>query len=244
HKAISGMVFIALKQKDREIGIQQNASTAIIYGCLPFRFVENLYLHEFLQKLNPTYHLPFCDMIKGCLLTKMFSNHVQEKLNTFSTFIDFIISLNEWTDNSRNSIFGFMAFKESQEIVLDILDLFVNHHTRSFIKTKVEEVLTVNGIQMSSAIACITDNPSNIDKMRVTAYKKGFRCCLMLSETECPKYPEIKNVTVKNIICDRYHFADNEVLTEVIRPVIDAIGRLESNDSTLADIFKELIHIH
>ncbi|CAG8709924.1 17364_t:CDS:2, partial [Cetraspora pellucida] len=168
---------------------------AIIHRNLSFHFVENPYIREFLQELNPSYHLPSHDMVKGHLLTKMFSNHVQDKLNTCLALTDITVSLNRWTDTSKNLIFGFI-----------------------YLLAKV----------------CIG----------VTAYKESFRCCLTLSEPECSKYPEIKNVTVKNIIYNRYHFVDNEVLTEVIRPVVDAIGRLESNDSTLADIFKELIHIH
>ena len=65
----------------------------IIHGNLTFRFVENPYLQDFLQELNPSYHLPSRDMVKGRLLTKMFSNHVQEKLSTLSSFTDLTISL-------------------------------------------------------------------------------------------------------------------------------------------------------
>jgi len=80
--------------------------------------------------------------------------------------------------------------------------------------------------------------------MGVSVYEQGFLHCISLSENLQPKYPEIENTTVKNIIRDKYHFADNDALTQIIKPIVDAIGRLESNDSTLADIFKELIYIH
>ncbi|CAG8731133.1 8236_t:CDS:2, partial [Ambispora leptoticha] len=180
------------------------------------------------------------------LLTKMFSNHLQKKLTTLSTLTDLTISLDGWTDNSGNSLYSFMALKENQEIVLDILDLLADHHTGNFLKDKLKEVLSINGIKILSIIACVTDNPSNIAKvcMGVSVYEQGFRYCLSLSETARPKYPEIENITIKNIISDRYHFANNDALTKVIKPIVDAIGRLESNDSTLADIFKELINIH
>ncbi|CAG8773891.1 4_t:CDS:1, partial [Cetraspora pellucida] len=78
----------------------------------------------------------------------------------------------------------------------------------------------------------------------VSTYEKGFQHCLLLSETDHPKYSEIENATIKSFIQDRYYFADNDALTKVIKPVVDAIGRLESSDSTLADIFKELIYIY
>ncbi|CAG8686902.1 2016_t:CDS:1 [Cetraspora pellucida] len=80
--------------------------------------------------------------------------------------------------------------------------------------------------------------------MGVLVYKQGFQHCLSLSENSRSKYPEIENTVVKNIICDKYHFVDNYELTQLIKLIVDAIGRLESNDSTLADIFKELIYIH
>ncbi|CAG8682839.1 4410_t:CDS:1, partial [Cetraspora pellucida] len=59
-----------------------------------------------------------------------------------------------------------MALKEHQEIVLDILDLSAHRHTSEFLKDKVKEILLVNGIQISSTIAIVTDNASNMDKMR------------------------------------------------------------------------------
>ncbi|CAG8789367.1 3841_t:CDS:1, partial [Cetraspora pellucida] len=80
--------------------------------------------------------------------------------------------------------------------------------------------------------------------MGVSAYEQGFHYCLTLSETKRPKYPEIDNTIVRNLIHDKFHFATNDTLTKVIKPIVDAIGRLESNDSTLADVFKELIYIY
>ncbi|CAG8583635.1 3790_t:CDS:2 [Cetraspora pellucida] len=78
----------------------------------------------------------------------------------------------------------------------------------------------------------------------VLAYKQSFQYCLTLSETRCPKYSKIDNNVIKDIIYNKYHFATNDMLMKVVKPVVDAIGRLESNNSTLADIFKELIHIY
>ncbi|CAG8737922.1 14122_t:CDS:2, partial [Cetraspora pellucida] len=56
--------------------------------------------------------------------------------------------------------------------------------------------------------------------MGVSTYEEGFRHCLSLSETARPKYPEI----------EKY--------------IVDAIRKLESNNSSLADVFKELIFLH
>ncbi|CAG8720486.1 10884_t:CDS:2 [Cetraspora pellucida] len=77
----------------------------------------------------------------------------------------------------------------------------------------------------------------------VSTFERGFQHCLKLSETNKTKYPKIKD-EIKSIVNDRYHFASNDTLVKVIKPVIDAIGRLESREATLADVFKELIYIH
>ena len=139
---------------------------SIIHGNISFNFVDNPYFKDFLCELNPSYTSPSRNMIKGRLLTEMFSDHLQIKLNKFSTLTDITISLDGWTDNSGNSIYGFMALKENQETVIDVLDLSAHRHTGDFLKDKLEEVLSANGIKIPSILACVTDNPSNMSKIR------------------------------------------------------------------------------
>ncbi|CAG8777492.1 12939_t:CDS:1, partial [Cetraspora pellucida] len=139
---------------------------AIIYENIPFNIVENSYLKNYLTALNPSYHSFSRNMIKGHLLTKLFSDHIQQKLNTLPALTDFTVFLDGWTDNSGNSIYSFMALKENQENVLDILDLSAYRYTSDFLKEKVKETLSASGIRMSSAIAVVTDNTTNMDKMR------------------------------------------------------------------------------
>ncbi|CAG8693720.1 439_t:CDS:2, partial [Cetraspora pellucida] len=272
---------------------------AIIYGNLSFNLVNNPYFQDFLQELAPSYQPPSLDMLRGCILTKTFSNHLQKKLTIMSTFTDATICLDGWTDISGNSIYGFMILKECEEHVTDIVDLSANRHKATFIMNKIQEVFISNGFKMSSAIACVTDNPpvmvsiKNLlnDKYQsiipircclhafnlivkniagftensvshflstfcetrwysiakvclgVSTFERGFLYCLRLSESDKTNYPEIRE-NIKNIINDRYHFASNNTLIQVIKPVVDAIGRLESRDATLADVFKELIYVH
>ncbi|CAG8477570.1 13561_t:CDS:2, partial [Cetraspora pellucida] len=227
--------------------LHQNLLKAIIYGNLPFNIVENPYLKDYLRELNPSYYLPFRDMLQGRLLTKIFSDHLQKRLNTLLSLTD-----------------------ENQETVLDILNLSAHCHTSEFFKGKVTEVLFTNGIQILSTIAVVTNNASNMDRMQrmlhllnwkekqgishflstfcetrwfslakvcidILTYEQGFQHCLSLSETTGSRYPEIENMVIKNIIHDRYHFATNDTLTKVIKPIVNAIGELELNDSSLAD---------
>lgn len=71
-------------------------------------------------------------------------------------------------------------------------------------------------------------------------YEKGFSHYLELSETPVSGYPKIR-VPIAGIIKSRYHFADNATLVDGISPAVDAIGRLESSNSSLTDVFKELL---
>ncbi|RIB00257.1 hypothetical protein C2G38_2234962 [Gigaspora rosea] len=105
---------------------------------------NNPYFQDFLNDLNSSYNSPSRDMIKEPVLTEMFSNHILNKLETLSTLTDLTISLDGWTVNSGNSIYGFMLLKKNQETVLDILDLFAYRHTGEFLKDKVKEVLFTN----------------------------------------------------------------------------------------------------
>ncbi|CAG8497218.1 13405_t:CDS:2 [Gigaspora rosea] len=49
---------------------------------------------------------------------------------------------------------------------------------------------------------------------------------------------------IQDIVTNYHYFADNNILIKVLIPIVDAIGRLESKDATLADIFKEILSIH
>ncbi|CAG8457107.1 14104_t:CDS:2, partial [Cetraspora pellucida] len=190
------------------------------------------------------------------ILTKKFSNYLQKKLTTMSTFTDATICLDGWTDVSGNSIYSFMILKEREEHVIDIINLSTNRHRSSFLMNKTKEILARNRFQMSSAIACVTDNPPIMESMKNLLNKcalqtwqkeQGISHFLSTfcetSETDKINYPEIKE-NIKIIINDRYHFASNDTLVKIIKLVVDAIGRLESRDATLADIFKKLIYLH
>lgn len=47
---------------------------AIIYGNIPFNFIENPYQQDFLQESAPSYQPPSIDMLQGHILTEAFSN--------------------------------------------------------------------------------------------------------------------------------------------------------------------------
>ncbi|RIB15166.1 hypothetical protein C2G38_2193085 [Gigaspora rosea] len=77
----------------------------------------------------------------------------------------------------------------------------------------------------------------------VSTFEDGFQHCIELSESDKTKYPKVKE-EIKNIVHNRYHFASNDILIKIIRPIVDAIGRLEKREAILANVFKELIYIY
>ncbi|CAG8615544.1 223_t:CDS:2 [Cetraspora pellucida] len=302
----------------------------IIYGNIPFNITENPYFQNFLQELASSYQLPFRDMLQGRILTATFSNFLQKKLTKMSTFTDATICLDGWTDVSGNSIYGFMILKKHEEHIINIIDLSAERHRGLFIKNQTIDMLIRNGFQMSSAIACITDNLSIMKSMKnlleeqypniipircclhafnliikniagftniasickknqklvnfftsshiwlqvlknwqkeqdihhflstfcetrwyflakiclgVFVFERGFQHYLKLSESDKAKYPKIKD-EIKAIVNNRYHFASNDTLVKVIKPVVNVIRRLKLRNATLADIFKKLIYVH
>ncbi|CAG8490172.1 17981_t:CDS:2 [Cetraspora pellucida] len=217
---------------------------------------------------------------------------------------DFTIALDGWQDISKNSIYSFMALKENQEYVLDIIDLSSNQHTAAFLKYKVKKILQLSLVSIDSLIiACITDIPSVMIKIRtnfqeehpnivpvccylhafnliakdissfqplltqkkeelcysltmfcetrwyslakvcleVKTYKRAFNSFVRLSRTN--NYSIIRT-EIQEIVTNCYYFANNDTLLSVLLPVVDAISHLKSRETTLADIFKELIGIY
>ncbi|CAG8731340.1 17283_t:CDS:2 [Cetraspora pellucida] len=147
-----------------------------------------------------------------------------------------------------------MFLKKNQKYVIDIVDLSANQHKASFIMSQTKEIFARNGFQMSSAIACVTDNLPVMESMKnllnlhifgdeFYELSKKNKHYIELSESDKINYLAIKE-NIKTIINDKYHFASNNALVKVIKSVVDAIKRLELQDATLADVFKELIYIH
>lgn len=71
----------------------------------------------------------------------------------------------------------------------------------------------------------------------------GFQHCYQLSidpTVDTPSLPE----DVLRVIEDQHHFRTNEALAILLKPLIDASGRLEHYDLNLSDVWKELITVY
>ena len=60
---------------------------------------------------------------------------------------------------------------------------------------------------------------------------------LILKSLGYPPFPE----DVAAIINNKYHFARNSDFVQIVKPVINSIGRMECRDASLGDVFGELI---
>jgi hypothetical protein len=80
--------------------------------------------------------------------------------------------------------------------------------------------------------------------LSVADHELGFNHCLDLMDDPMVDTPSVKDNSVKNTIRDRDHFTGNKVLSSFLRPVIDALGRLERASTTIGDIWRELTVVY
>ncbi|BBN12301.1 hypothetical protein MPTK1_5g18930 [Marchantia polymorpha subsp. ruderalis] len=155
----------------------------LINKNLPFFVIDDTFFRLFVENLSATYNPPSADMISNRILTASFAKHLEAKLKKHAKIRDLTICLDGWTDGFGYFIYGFMALWQEIEHVLEINDLSAQRHNADFRKQELVEVLKLNGINTSSVIACVTDNPSVMVKMR-NDLKADFpniipiRCCL------------------------------------------------------------------
>ena len=50
--------------------------------------------------------------------------------------------------------------------------------------------------------------------------------------------------SIKEIIDDQYHFADNDGLICILKPIIDALSRLENDNSSISDVWPQFIRCY
>ncbi|CAG8493613.1 1341_t:CDS:2 [Cetraspora pellucida] len=71
--------------------------------------------------------------------------------------------------------------------------------------------------------------------LSVQNYEKGFKACLdyINNSNKCPIIP----IKIKEIVTSQRHFLENEY-------IVDAIGKLESRNTTVGDVFAELYKVY
>jgi hypothetical protein len=77
----------------------------------------------------------------------------------------------------------------------------------------------------------------------VQSHELGFQKCLDLLLDPLVDTPSMSDAVIQ-VIKDRDHFTANQSLVRLLKPVIDAIGNLERADTTLSDIWKELLNVY
>ncbi|KAH9825116.1 hypothetical protein DFH28DRAFT_877927, partial [Melampsora americana] len=77
----------------------------------------------------------------------------------------------------------------------------------------------------------------------VEEHELGFRRCVAMLNDRTINTPAI-NKNIQSIVDNRDHFTSNQVLVKVLRPVVDAIARLECANSTVGDVWLELATVY
>ncbi|CAG8764603.1 12894_t:CDS:2, partial [Ambispora leptoticha] len=126
--------------QNKQPEINKKLLNAIIYGNLLFKIVENPYFLDFLNELAPNYNPPSTRILHTEVFNSLFSSYLSKKFKMFKSLADITIVLDGWQDISKNSIYGFMALKEEQEHVLDIVNLSANRHMATFLKEQLEKM--------------------------------------------------------------------------------------------------------
>ncbi|KAI8822674.1 uncharacterized protein EV422DRAFT_524947 [Fimicolochytrium jonesii] len=78
---------------------------------------------------------------------------------------------------------------------------------------------------------------------KIQTYEDGFKHCWRLHvsrPSDTPSFPD----KIPEILADRRHFADNHCIIALLTPILEAIRRLESRDTHLGDIWKELTKVY
>ncbi|CAG8496058.1 3070_t:CDS:2 [Cetraspora pellucida] len=127
--------------QDKQFKIDKKLLDAIIYENHPFKIAKNSYFLEFLNELAPNYCLPSPETLSNKILNSSFSIYLNNKFKVMLSLTNITLALNRWQNVSQNSIYSFIALKEEQEHILDIIDLSANHHTAVFLQKKSKKFL-------------------------------------------------------------------------------------------------------
>ncbi|OAV96461.1 hypothetical protein PTTG_26306 [Puccinia triticina 1-1 BBBD Race 1] len=229
---------------------------ALISSNVSFTILENPYFQEYQSELaRSLYKLPLHARHKVLLLNKI-------KKQTQMT-----LSLDGWTDNSGNSIYSLMALKGAKrKYFLDILDLHQKRHTADNIFLAPKKSLKSKQVEMDQICAITTDSPSVMTKLRrlVNAEHPHIlkvHCVLHvfnLIAKQVVNLPSMANVIKTNKTLVNYFttcgfwrehlttWQKNNNVKHGLQSqtlLVDAIGHLERADTTLADIWKELLDV-
>ncbi|CAG8715763.1 9987_t:CDS:2, partial [Cetraspora pellucida] len=140
--------------QSQQARLDENLLNTIIYNNLSFTLVNNTCFANFLKDLALNYNLPSASTISTLTLNLKFSTHLAKKLDIMPNMTNITVALDRWQDISNNSIYSFMALKEDQNYVLNIIDLVATFEkdfqhcielskTSDYpvIKTKIQEII-------------------------------------------------------------------------------------------------------
>lgn len=167
--------------------IDRSLLRAFVMNGVAFQATNNPFFQEFVNKLNPMYHLPDRMKLSRAILTQ---EVVQVEKNNDSLINEadhLTLNLDGWTDRCGRSLYEFNVITENRRaVVLSLVDVSVHSHTAPFIVDRLQTVLqraSTNCDIERKLRAIVTDNPNVMAKMRELFISKpnnghilSFRC--------------------------------------------------------------------
>lgn len=143
---------------------------ALITGNIPFRFLHNHYFRLYQEMLaRATYQLPTRQKMTSTILPYLHANYQLQAAQVFKKETSLTLSLDGWTDCSRNSVYAVMLLRGTAiKFYLYNLDLHATRHTANNVLDSTNATFCRQGVDWATVCAVVTDSPAIMVKFRVS----------------------------------------------------------------------------
>ncbi|CAJ0758773.1 10234_t:CDS:2 [Entrophospora sp. SA101] len=237
-------------------------------GCgISFNVINNPFFKELLHELRPNYSPPTRQTLSGNLLSKEIARVNSRIDKELEVGENLTLALDGWSSPGSFSIYNFIILTPQKNQYLYCLrDYSSSHHTGQFLAA---EIKTASNILSKCSTIIKYFKKSHICQnllMNEASYFSiqggGLKTCIKTRwisifestnsivrmrqalEEVVIKYPdEIKSRPVKKILKKQGFFEEVASLSQILLPIKNTIKILESDNSTLADVFIQMIRL-
>ncbi|CAJ0751389.1 358_t:CDS:2, partial [Entrophospora sp. SA101] len=247
---------------------KKDALVKAFVGCgIPFNVINNPFFKELLHELRPNYSPPTRQTLSGNLLSKEIARVNSRIDKELEVGENLTLALDGWSSPGSFSIYNFIILTPQKNQYLYCLrDYSSSHHTGQFLAA---EIKTASNILSKCSTIIKYFKKSHICQnllMNEASYFSiqggGLKTCIKTRwisifestnsivrmrqalEEVVIKYPdEIKSRPVKKILKKQGFFEEVASLSQILLPIKNTIKILESDNSTLADVFIQMIRL-
>ncbi|KAH9816279.1 hypothetical protein DFH28DRAFT_927625 [Melampsora americana] len=151
------------------------------------------------------------------------------------------ISLDGWTDAGRNSVYAVLVLQGDEiKHYVDWLHLHEQRHTSKNILVALNEYFEGLELRWDNINAVVIDSSSTMVKFW---HEIGFLRCVEKAKDQSVVTPTI-SLPICQLVRTQDHFTANKALIEFLKPVVDALARLEREITLIAHIWKEICTVY